>query len=253
MIRVGVFRMGIEEIKIFIPTKGRCNNQKTYQILCDLGLSPILVCEPQEKDLLKNFNKIVLPENNKGISYSRNYILEYSRAKNFDYIIQIDDDINCFYKNEDGKQIKDNKAFLVALEIFYKNKCYCGLEYCQYAWCAKTPYTFNRSIEVCLMMYLPSIPNYIRFDENAKEDKDFAIQILLAGYPTLKINWISLSVPSIGTNKGGLHDWYANKKDIQASYYMLDKWGTDLITLKQKKNTIDAMVNWKNIAKLREV
>ena len=65
-----------EDIKIFIPTKGRLNNQKTYNILKELNLNPTLVIEPQEENeaVERDYDFIVLPENNKGISYSRNYI-----------------------------------------------------------------------------------------------------------------------------------------------------------------------------------
>ena len=37
-----------EQIKIFIPTKGRLNDEKTYNILKNLNLDPVLVIEPQE-------------------------------------------------------------------------------------------------------------------------------------------------------------------------------------------------------------
>lgn len=39
-----------------------------------------------------------------------------------------------------------------------------------------------------------------------------------------------------------------NLKGIKkASEYMLQKWGENIITLKNKGGRIDAMVNWKNI------
>lgn len=240
--------MGVEEIKIFIPTKNRVGKQKTYEILKSLNLEPILVIEPQEENSYKGkFNYILLPDNDRGISFSRNYIIDYSRQKGYNYIIQIDDDLNGFYRKEGKKLIKDNSVFIKALERFIEYKGYCGLEYQQFAWCQDCDESFNRSVEVCLMMYLPYIPEDVKFDPKSKEDKDFAIQLLMHGKETMKMNNISLSVPTVGSNEGGLHDWYSSKKDADASYYMLEKWGNEIITIKDKKDRIDAMVNWKGV------
>lgn len=240
--------MTIEEIKIFIPTKGRADKQKTYKILTDLNLEPVLVIEPQEEKQYEKYTHILLPKNNQGIAYSRNYILDYSRRNNFDYVVMIDDDVNGFYiKDSSGKLVKDNKGFLTALNKFLSYKGYCGLEYHQFAWCQDCEFTYNRSVEVCLMIYVPDIPENIRFDSESKEDKDFAIQIIKSGRRTMKMNNISFSVPKIGTNTGGLNDWYKSQGDKKASEYMLRKWGENIITLKDKGGRIDAMVNWKNI------
>ena len=195
-----------------------------------------------------NMNIFYYQKNNQGIAYSRNYILDYSRKNSFDYIVMIDDDVNCFYvKDSSGKLVKNNLGFIKALENFISYKNYCGLEYQQFAWCQNSEFTYNRSVEVCLMIYVPAIPEHIRFDPNSKEDKDFAIQIIKNGQKTMKMNNISISVPKIGTNKGGLNDWYKNQGDKLASEYMLKKWGENIITLKDKGGQIDAMVNWKNV------
>lgn len=242
--------MDFNDVKIFIPSKGRPNKQKTYHILKELGLKPILVIEPQDEDDYSFFDYeyILLPENDKGISFSRNYIMEYSRKNHFDYIVQIDDDVNSFYrKNSDGKLLKDNASFIEALNRFIEYKGYCGLEYQQFSWCQENQYTHNRSVEVCLMMYLPNIPENVKFDPLSKEDKDFAIQLIFLGKKTMKMNDICFSVPKIGTNEGGLHNWYMNDGDRDASLYMLNKWGSNIIKLKNKNGRIDAMVNWRNI------
>lgn len=102
-----------EDIHIFIPTKGRLNNQKTYNILKELNLNPILVIEPQEENeaIERDYDFIVLPEDNKGISYSRNYILNYVRKCNYEYICMIDDDISQF------GFIENKKEFLIIMHF----------------------------------------------------------------------------------------------------------------------------------------
>lgn len=245
--------MTIEDVKIFIPTKGRPNKQKTYELLMSLGLKPVLVVEPQEEKFFIGKNYVVLPENDKGISFSRNWIMDFSRKNGYDYIVQIDDDVNSFWRKYGNRNKKDNKCFLDALKTFIEYKGYCGLEYKQISWCQNNEFSYNHSVEVCLMMYLPCIPEEIRFDSKSKEDKDFAIQLIIKGFETMKMNEFSFSVPTVGTNDGGLHDWYASKKDSDASYYMLEKWGKDIISIKFKNDgRIDAMVNWKAVLNKRE-
>ena len=70
-----------QNIKIFIPTKGRLNNEKTYELLIKLGLKPIIVVEPQEysKAVEMGYNCLMLDKNNQGITYARNFILDYCR------------------------------------------------------------------------------------------------------------------------------------------------------------------------------
>lgn len=241
--------MNFHDVKIFVPTKNRWDKQKTYEILKSIGLNPILVIEPQEEVFAKKYNYILLPENDRGIAYSRNYILDYSRKNEYDYIAMVDDDIYSFYKkNEEGKLLKNDNVFIEVLNIFIENKfSLCGMEFRHIAWCQNEKITFNHSIHACMMFYLPSIPLDIRFDSKSKEDKDLAIQLIKAGCKTVKLNDYAFSTPVMGTNAGGLHDWYTSQEDRKASEYMLEKWGRNIITLKDKGGRIDAMVNWKNI------
>lgn len=245
---------------IFIPSKNRADKQSTFEILKSVGLDNItnIVVEPQDYEEYKKlgYPVIKLPENDKGISYSRNFILDYCRKNGIEYCIQMDDDIQAFYLKEgeiSGKKMKkDNFAILEAIEIFENTNTYMGLEYQQFAWASGDKlFTENRGIEVIHFMYLPNIPENIRFDKNTKEDKDFCIQALLSGIKTVKINYIAMSVPSIGTNKGGLHEWYASKGDNLSAVMMLKKWGSRIIKLKKKDNgRIDAMIQWGEIQKI---
>lgn len=238
---------------IFIPSKNRADKQTTYDILKSLGLEKqtYIVVEPQEEKTYKSrgYRVLVLPENDRGISFSRNFILDFCREQGIEYCLQMDDDVRSFYRKDEttGKMKADNEAFLEALEIFENPSmkiAYMGLEYQQFAWASEKPFTKGRGIEVIHFMHLPKIPKGLKFDQNTKEDKDFCIQCLLSGVQTTKVNYIAMSVPSIGTNAGGLHEFYATKKDNVASIYMLKKWGSRVIKIKQKKDgaRIDAMV-----------
>lgn len=245
----------IKDIKIFIPSKNRLTNPKTYNILKEIGLNPVLVIEPQEEKLAQilELDYILLPENDKGLLYSRNYILNYARKNNVDFIAMIDDDINYFGEVDFAKKkvIRNNFAFLKALKFFYENKLCGSLEYHQFAWSAKKAYTLNKGIEVVHLLYIPKIPQKINYDIELKEDKDFAIQLLMSGIQTVRLNSVCISVPSIGTNKGGLYDLYKSKKDNEAAIKLFEKWGNQIIELKDKKDgRIDCLIKWKNIQKI---
>lgn len=88
------------EYVIAIPSKDRPDiiSERTLKLIGDLDNIYIFI-EPQDYDKYKhlnnNINIIELPENNRGIAYSRYYIQEYFRNK-IRYIWQLDDDLEQF-------------------------------------------------------------------------------------------------------------------------------------------------------------
>lgn len=244
-----------EDIKIYIPTKGRLDCQKTYNILTELGLKPILVVEPQEEQeaSAKGYPYLTLPLNNQGIVYVRNFILKYCRENDIKYCVMIDDDVNYFGRTDflKKKVVKDNTAFLSALHFFHKAKMSGGMEYVQFAWASKKKVTYNKGFQVCHFLYIPSIPAKLWYDVPNKEDKDFGIALLMNGVETFNLVAYAISVPSIGTNKGGLNEMYANKEDNIGAVNLQNKWGSDIIELVNKKDgRIDANIKWRKIKKI---
>ena len=239
------------EVGIFIPTKGRLNKQKTYDILINLDLHPILVIEPQEElqAIDKGYNFITLPENNKGISYSRNYILNYAKKCNYEYICMIDDDINVFGYIKDKKRVKDNNAFLDALKYFKESKTCGTMQYTQFAWCQPKSIVYNRGLEVVMFLYMPLLQN-VKFEEDTIEDRDFSLDIILNHkVKTFRLNHLYFQTPSIGTNEGGIEcDRY--KKQIEWAQKMERKWGSNICKYVVKKNGVpDIKINWRYIDK----
>lgn len=242
-----------EDIKIFIPTKGRLNNQKTYNLLRELNLNPTLVIEPQEENeaFEKGYNFIILPDNNKGISYSRNYILNYARINQFKYICMLDDDISQFGFIENKKRVPDNKAFLKALEYFKESKTCGTIQYNQFAWCQPKPIVYNRGLEVVFFLYMPLLNN-VMFEEDTIEDRDFSLDIILNHkVKTFRLNHLYFNVPSIGTNKGGIESSNRYQKQIEWSQKMEKKWTPEICKYIIKKNGMpDIKINWRNVDKL---
>ena len=241
------------DIGIFIPTKGRLNKQDTYCILKNLNLNPTLVIEPQEEDeaIEKNYNFITLPENNKGISYSRNYILDFVRKYNYEYICMIDDDINRFGYIKDKKRIKDNNAFLDALKYFKEVKTCGTMQYTQFAWCQPKSIVYNKALEVVMFLYMPQLKN-IYFEEDTIEDRDFSLDLILNhNITTFRLNHLYFQCPSIGTNKGGIDSDSRFAKQVNWSLKMEKKWGSNICEYVIKKNGVpDIKINWINVEKI---
>lgn len=244
----------IKSVEIFIPTKNRLTNEKTYKILVDLGLTPRLVIEPQEEEQAKElgFNYILLPDNNRGITFARNFILTYCINNNIEFAAMLDDDVSNFLTIIDGKRVKENNtSFLKALDKFMDFK-YCGtMQYNQFAWCQKKPIVYNRGIEVIYFLYIPHLTN-VRFEEDTIEDRDFSLDLILNhNKPTFRLNHLAFTVPSIGTNKGGIESSTRYNKQIEWSKKMEKKWGSDICKYVVKKNgTPDIAINWRTVDKI---
>lgn len=246
--------MGIEDIKLFIPSKNRLDKPKTYNILKDLGLKPILVIEPQEENKAKElqFNYLLLNDNDKGITFARNFILNYCRKNNIEYAVMLDDDINFFkrfFANKKGG-MRDNTAFIDALKYFYKMKNCGTMQYSQFGWASTEDVTYNKSLEVVHFLYIPQLTR-INYTENTVEDKDFALQLIFAGYKPFMLKRLCFDVPSIGTNQGGLFDLYNSGKTAIWAQNFVNKWGPEITKIFREKNgRINVRIRWNNVKKL---
>lgn len=232
---------------VCIPTKGRTKT-KTYKLFKDVGIQVFHFIEPQELELYNVPNKISILENNKGISYVRNFILNWAKQNNQDWIIVCDDDVTSF-GIYNGKTLK--KDALIWKEIYNKVKDLpfelIGINYTQHAWHEKTKYSVNKKFaEVCVLMNIKKI-NW-KYNNNTKEDRDFQMQTIKNGHGVLRFNHYWFSCPNVGSNKGGLFDLYQNKKDIQWAKNIVKSWHP-FAKLVRKKERIDAKIDIKGYAK----
>lgn len=230
----------------YIPTKGRPKT-KTYKLFEDVGIEVLHFVEPQDYDSYKVPNKINIQENDKGITYVRNYMLNHARENNHDWIIICDDDVRAFgvYNGKtvtkDASIWKDIKSIAEKLPFEL-----IGINYTQHAWHEKTSYSVNRKFaEVCVLMNVSKIDwNYT---DNTKEDRDFQLQTIKNGHGVLRFNHYWFSCPDVGTNKGGLHDLYKAKKDKLWAENLVKKWHP-YAKLVRKKDRIDAKIDIKGYA-----
>lgn len=232
----------------YIPTKGRLKT-KTYKLFQEAGIKVMHFIEPKEIEKYKVPNKISILENDKGIGYVRNFMLNYARENNHEWVLICDDDVTSFgiYK---GKTIKKDAS--IWFDILKKAKKLpfelIGINYTQHAWHEKTSYSINKKFaEVCVLMNIPKIKWNYRPEFNLKEDRDFALQTIKNGNGILRFNHYWFSCPDVGSNAGGLQSEYQSKKDEESAKKMCYEWHP-FVTLKKKGDRVDMKTKTKELA-----
>jgi hypothetical protein len=232
----------------FIPTKGRLNT-KTYKLFQEVGIEVKHFIEPQEINKYQVPNKVSILENDRGIGYVRNFMLNYARENNYEWVLICDDDVTSFGVYN-GKTIKqDASIWLTILEKAKKLPFeLIGINYTQHAWHEKTSYSINKKFaEVCVLMNVSKIKWNYRPEFNLKEDRDFALQTIKNGNGILRFNHFWFSCPDVGSNAGGLQNEYKAKKDEESALKMCKEWNP-FITLKKKNERIDMKTDIKGLA-----
>lgn len=253
---------------IFIPSKGRAGKSKLIQNICDSYISGQLdpnitrvyvVVENQDYDkylscyLSTGLSFIVLPEDNKGISYVRNFIKDFTERNAINYYWQLDDDISGFYERAGTKLIKGSMILSLAYAhvFFVKNGVALGaLEYQQLAWCATKDAVENSFCDVCVWVdNLKTTGLRYRDYVEGKEDRDFAMQVIKSGQKTSRYTLSAFAAPANGSNAGGLKEiFYDLDKEEQCVDRMVELWGSEICQPIVKKNgRRDVKINWKKI------
>lgn len=232
----------------FIPSKGRPST-KTYKLFEDVGIKVIHFIEPQEIDGYKVPNKVSILENNKGIAYVRNFMLNYAKLNNHEWVIFCDDDVNHFGLYNGKSTIKDASIWFTLLEKAKKTPFeMIGINYRQHAWQAKSNYSINKKFaEVCVLINASKINWKYRGEFNLKEDRDFALQTIKYGNGILTFDKYFFNCPDLGSNTGGLQDQYKIKKDEESAERMCYEWNP-FITLQNKGGRIDMKTDIKQLA-----
>jgi hypothetical protein len=121
-----------------IASKGRPNTT-TYKLYNDAGIEALHFIEPQDAEQYNGLKKIIIDKNDAGLMYVRQYILDYARSNNLEYIIMSDDDITDFGISHNNKCITKNGNILH--DIFTKASSLpfeiIGMNYRQHAWSAQ--------------------------------------------------------------------------------------------------------------------
>lgn len=226
-----------------IPSKGRAGKVRSHVWFQN---PVIFVPEAEVKAYQEAQPELVLvavPDSVKGITRTRNWILDYCDREGFGCCVQADDDCFGFYRFEEGKNatLCTPAEFQVVLYNTFDlcrglgAKCF-GFQlnrdrktYREYS-----PFSFSSVVVASLIGILVDDQ---RFDENLKlkEDYDFSLESMRRNGLVLRHNKYVWSVEHHG-NAGGCVDYRSLQAELDSVAYLRRKWGDDIVSVNAKKD-----------------
>lgn len=192
-----------------------------------MGKDWILAVEPQESKLYQKFfpqwvdHLLILPENNKGLTYSLMAIKEYAIVNGYDLVFKIDDDMKGWYGKE-RKSGNTDKAFIRGLKaceekmgavesigVFEKEKTALlplvgaiGFPYSNQMFEVGEEWGERGRLQTCYLIR----PWEWYLNPKMKDNDDFSAFIYLrfSGKRALRYNWLGMIVKPVAKNPGGL-------------------------------------------------
>jgi len=221
-------------VEIGIPSKGRAGKVSTIGIF----KNATLFVEPQEYNIYKQHYEHVINigENNKGISFVRNFMLDFYNEP----FGMIDDDISVV-KERDGQKLKKLLDLSVVFEAI--EKCFSAgyvqatISYEASNWLFKGRYKKNTR---CWAVNFINPIVKARYDVNADifEDYDFTAQLLCAGQRNVCLYEYAFGCKEMAINEGGCQLAYNRKqRSVESLKYLLRKYGRKYVNVKYNKKT----------------
>jgi hypothetical protein len=241
---------------ICIASKGRAGESKTISRLIEERVPFHMFIEPDEHAKYRTAYEgcevtwfmHVLPENDRGISFVRQFILDYARAQDWPWFWMMDDDIGQTYQVVGGRCLKlSMKQTLEQAEDVITTRpdvAMGSLEYQQYAWSAKKPVKYNSYCDVAVLINVERT-KFISYRPDCKEDRDFVLQALAIGFRSMRTCWLAFSAPKNGSNKGGLHDAYKAGLENHWSQRMVELWPGVCHLHTKADGRPDVKIDWK--------
>jgi hypothetical protein len=190
---------------VYVVSKGRAGKSRTVRHL--FGIPFMLVVEPQDEiqyRLAYPFALIyVLPENDLGVAYARQCMLEHVRSLGVEKFWQIDDNIGSFSVCVNGVW-RRSTAVEVLTEVEDKADLL-GIEMAApdfRAWKHEHEWTKNSHTVCCVLTPTVSVDYDVSIV--CHEDIDFCVRHLLAGGSTIRFHRLAIKkAHKMGTMIGG--------------------------------------------------
>lgn len=180
---------------VYVPSKGRADQCLTARFFRRDAVPFFLVVEPQEAECYAScfptVPRLILPENNQGLIYARNWIKAHAMSAGYVRHWQFDDNIQCIKRRWHGKRIPCKAGVALAvLEDFsdrYENVAIAGLNYEMFLPNGSQCPPFNLNVHVySATLVLNALPFAWRLRYN--DDTDLCLQVLAAGWCTVLCN-----------------------------------------------------------------
>lgn len=240
-----------DKILIAIPSKGRARKVSSLALLggATSRETVTIFCPESESDAYFDehshvVNVHAVPASFKGITATRNYILDYARKWDIRRVIQADDDARHFtYFQGDAKtpgiRVPDDRKldlfnqFFEMAEDLGTNLWGFQVSYDPKFYREFTPFSFTSPV---VGNFMGIIEDGQRFDERLKlkEDYDFSLQSLHKYRRILRVNKYSWAVHHHETD-GGCKTYRAFDTESQAIKILQKKWGSKIVSLHPKK------------------
>lgn len=219
------------------------------------GLPYEVIVEPREEGLYRaagHAHVVVLPENGRGLAYSRNFGLD--RAADLDWYWLLDDDIKAFYtwgKGKTTKRCSAEDALLAAQQLARPGVGQVSLDYQQFIWSATKPFSVNSYQDNAVGNAAGVLTRLgVRYDESfsLKVDRDFSIQCVYRGLDVVRRTDFAFHTPTDGTITGGLQADYAlDGFEKDNSRRLAEKWPWCVVPVTKPNGREDAKIFWKRI------
>jgi hypothetical protein len=234
---------------VYIPSKNRSHEPLTANCLSKGNVHFRFVVEPQEKQkYVGAFGRdhvLVLPENDRGLVYSRNWIKDHSISEGHERHWQFDDDIRWITRMHGTKKLKCAANLAISkIEEFvdrYENIALASMNSEFFVpssgvlWRREGGYPPFYLNTRCYTVFLfnNALPNRWRFRYN--EDTDMSLQVLADGWCTILFNAFMIKTPETMTSKGGQTAIYVNDGRLRMSRELERVW-PGVVETKRKFN-----------------
>lgn len=220
------------KVLVAIPSLSRPEyiTKKTMSWAKKIPFDLKIFVEPQEKFLYKQYNGnciVSLPESRKGLMYSLNFIRNYALENGYEYVFQLDDDVDGFERIDSTDKvqnfIKTAEDCFEAMESYPKLG---GIRFTQYRFWVYSKKEihkwthFNRPLQGIAFIRLESVPQ-INPEMREFTDTVTSLYIWRNGFFTLNYGLSGLSVVQ-NANKGGCQV-YDRKEDALKTIQLLQK------------------------------
>jgi hypothetical protein len=241
---------------VYIPSKGRADNPLTAEMFDAGGVPFRLMVEPQERDAYaKRWGAkrvVVLPENNRGLVYSRNACRDHSVSEGHARHWQFDDDIKHLMRMMKSTRVNcDPGTALAVAEDFtdrYENVGLTSFNYWKltpysgpFGMAEYPPFYLNFRCYTCFLM-LNEVP--CRWRGRYNEDTDMTLQVLSEGLCTVLLNAFLIDTMATSSQGGGQSPIYVADGRLQMARELERRW-PGVVQVKRRFNRPQHVVNWK--------
>jgi len=230
---------------IAIPSKDRAGKVSTEKVMlgCDCTL---FVPASQSADYQNHHARVVaVPDRVRGITATRNHILDYAASQGEKHVVQCDDDAVMFGKFEDtgpGRQLRPFEHIQIPdlLEDMFAMTAAAGtnlfgfqVSYDPRFYREYSPFAF---LAVIVGNFMGIIDDGQRFDERlkVKEDYDFALQSLYRHRKVVRMNKYAFHVSHL-FDPGGCAAYRTYQMELDAIRVLRKKWGATIIGANPRK------------------